>query len=87
MIKASQKEYHDLSLEGGNLHMQAGEKILESKITQRIFQINFSSDTYWCDTTLQSIMDTSAPVFPLMNCNHNNAQSNFLVFLEVFDIL
>lgn len=88
MVKASQKEYHDLSLEGSNLHMQAGEKILESKITQRIFQRNpFSSDAYWCDITLQSGMDTSAPAFPLMNCNHNNAQSNFLVFLEVFDIL
>lgn len=68
--------------------MQAGDKILESKITKRVFQRNsFSFETYWCDITLQPGTDTSAPAFPLMNCNHNNAQSNFVVFLEVFDIL
>lgn len=47
MIKASQIEYHDLSLQGSNLNIWAGKKkILESKITQRIFQRkSFSSDT------------------------------------------
>lgn len=74
MIKASQKEYHDLSLQGSNLNIWAGKKkILESKITQRIFQRkSFFSDTYLCDNTFQFDIDISAPSFPLMNSNNNN---------------